>query len=73
MVGITLSRLSRRERKVALLGLDHLAARVVAAIWADRVLAPGLLAVWTRLELDEREGQVRTAAALPGFGLLDLG
>src|ERR1700730_3224522 len=43
------------RRGEGLLGLDHLTAGVVAAVWADRVRALGLLAVWARLKLDQGE------------------
>src|SRR6202163_1538804 len=69
---------SRRadERKAvsaqSLCGVNHLAALVVAAVGADRVGSPGVLAVGARLDLDQRQRQVRAAPSLLRFGELDL-
>src|SRR6202011_5516605 len=55
----------RRRRQ--LLGLDHFAAGIVAAVGADRMRAPGLLAVRARLDLHEYQRQMRAPATFPGF------
>src|SRR3979490_836828 len=63
----------RRTLISRLCGLDYLAALVVAAVGADRVRSPGVLAVGARLDLDQRQRQVRAAPSLLRFGELDLG
>src|SRR5690242_6665073 len=51
-----------------LLGLEDLAARVVAAVAADRVWPLGALAVRAGLDLDQGEREVRAPATLLGLG-----
>src|SRR5260370_30311738 len=55
-----------------LLGFDHLAAGVVAAVGADRVRSHELLAVRAWLELDVHQREMRTPATLLRLGQLDL-
>src|SRR5450759_4529530 len=49
-------------------GLDYLAALVEAAVGADRVRPPRLLAVRARLDLHERQRQMGAAASFLGLG-----
>src|SRR6266851_4595315 len=58
----------RSVSRAALFGLDYLAARVVAAVRADRMRPLRLLAVRTRLDLHERQRKVRAPAALLRLG-----
>src|SRR3977135_1851625 len=56
-----------------LCGFDDLAALVVAAVGADRVRSPCMLAVGAGLDLDQGQGQMRPAPSPLLFGELDLG
>ena len=65
----------RRNRAVPsydLCGFDDLAALVVAAVGADRVGPPRLLAVRARLDLDECQREVGASPSLLRLGKLDL-
>jgi hypothetical protein len=62
-----------KRKAVFLIGLDDLAAVVVAAVRAHVVRPVGLSAVRARLELDEPGREVRAPTTLAALRKLDLG